>query len=481
VNTTLRVTILSILFIHTADNQELKFVVVDCTNASRSVQKQTFLGELNVHTSDLVQIIGRKSLHRPLTHPFNQDNRGSITLRATQVENTADIVHLEISAMNLDSKDTVLFVDNTSPFLVIKRHVQETIYETIYTSEVIKGTMNVPFRTIELSMYQLCYGDRSKRFRIECWSHKKNLQHDLIGALETSLETLQKNVLNATMYPLINEKLKAELSDYKNSGSLCVQSVMVEKRPSFLDYILGDTLLSLSIGVDFSKYNETNQLHEHNDDLSVYQKCILETTEMMDIYTDQKYHMYGFGGQLPNHEKSSQCFPLNFNSDSRIKCVEDFQTAYEKCVSVVKMHEPAYFSPLIHTCAANTTKFQILMILTSCVCDDLEDVEQEISQLDGVPMYVVIIGLGSGDLSRLETLNRFRNVKFVKHEENSFIQRAFGDIPRHFLAYMRRNNTIPQSPRKKEVQDTDEAIVQDKYVMIHPPTQVNAADLPYSI
>ena len=41
--------------------------------------------------------------------------------------------------------------------------------------------------------------------------------------------------------PLINEKKKAKKgSSYKNSGQLCIESLRVERRFSFLDFIQGD-------------------------------------------------------------------------------------------------------------------------------------------------------------------------------------------------------------------------------------------------
>jgi hypothetical protein len=468
----------------------LKFVVVDSIHASKNLKKQHFLGEANIAICELIDILGRKTLIKPLVHPLStQEKRGFIVLRTNQAESSADVVHLELSAMNLDSKDITLFVDNTSPFIVISKPEKDA-FTPIYTSEVSKGVLNVSFKPIFVSMHKLCDGDRTKRFRIEFWSYKKSLQHDLIGVFDTNLETLQKNVLNATLYPLINEQLKKEASDYRNSGSLCVQSVIIEKRSSFLDYITGGMLLDCSFAIDFSKKNiisENINLHAHDEQrLNDYQKCVLELGEIFDTFTDQKYSSYGFGAQLPNHEKSSQSFPINFASDARVKGVDGFMRAYDRALSVIQMHEPANFAPVISlsSAVAENNKFQVLVILTSCVCDDLDETLHEIGKLENTPLFIAIIGVGTGDFSKLEELNRFKNVKFIVNDGTNVAKRALKGVPNLFLSFMRKNNIIPQSPRRgeeEEEEDEGRKNVVPEYKVLYPVQQVDINELPYAV
>jgi hypothetical protein len=413
-------------------NDTFKIVVFDCKNfKSKNLKKQNFLGEIEFRINDIIPYVGRKTFVRSLVHPSGStERRGYILIRASTVESIADIVHIELSAINLDSKDSTLFIDNTSPFIIISRGENEIIY----TSEVKQGTQNITFKPIVVPMKKLCDGDRTKRFKIECWSHKKTLQHDLIGVFDTNLETLQKNVLNATLYPLVNEKLKTN-KEYKNSGSLCISSVMIEKRSSFMDYIIGGSLLHLSIAFDFSKKSES----EHNK--YVFQKMMLQICEIFDIYTDRKYAAYGFGAQLPNHEKSSQSFPINFDSDARVKGVEGLVRAYEKALSVVKLNEPAHFSSVISTVASHSSHndgFHVLVIITSCMCDDLQDTLKELSRIENHQPHVVI--LSNSDMSRLSECKNVSCSTFERPME------ALKLIPDIFVAYMRKNNIMPQQP-----------------------------------
>ncbi|KAL0480965.1 hypothetical protein AKO1_013618 [Acrasis kona] len=426
--------------------QNLKLAIIDVTDHSCDiVRNQKFLGETHYTLKELIDNTSKSKILRSLKHPLGGgERRGNTVIYVHEVENSADVVYLDLGAINLDSKDEVLFIDNTLPFLILSRLERDGTASPIYTSETNKGVQSVNFKPIQVSMQKLCLGDRSKKFRIDCYAYKKTLLHELIGGLETCIDTLQKNAFAASsLYPLINDQLKATNgSDYKSSGSLRVNNIMIEKKSSFLDYIIGGRLLTVCVGIDFSNKAHNSALHSLRSE-SVYTKVLHQVKNSIDCYTDHKCMAYGFGAQLPNHEKSSQCFPLSY--DLKLRDVEDMCSAYVKTLTSIKLGDPCNYSSVVATFGSYASSvsngYCVLVLITIGVCDDYEDLVRVIHELKNIPLYISIVNVGEINTRLLELSNQFKNVKVITYEDDCHT--ALEDIPTEFLRFVNKNNIMP--------------------------------------
>lgn len=133
--------------------------------------------------------------------------------------------------------------------------------------------------------------------------------------------------------------------------------------------------------------------------------------------SDQKFPLYGFGGQLKDATTASHCFALNgdiFNPEvaTIANCVE----AYRNGLLGAKLYGPTHFGPLLTYVNEYCTnlasegsqynqKYTILLILTDGAIMDMQASVDEVVRASGLPLSIIIIGVGSADFTTMEKLD----------------------------------------------------------------------------
>ena len=164
------------------------------------------------------------------------------------------------------------------------------------------------------------------------------------------------------------------------------------------------------------------------------------------------------------------CFNINFKEDPNIQYVENIIKEYVNCMDKIYFACPTYFAPIINK-IVNDIKlkkdildYQLLMILTDGMIQDLEDTIEALVEGSFYPLSVIIIGIGDCDFSKMEQLDgdeipikskktgmkRLRDlvqfIPFSKYEkdEKKLINKILEEIPRQIIDYYTFNFIYPE-------------------------------------
>ena len=138
---------------------------------------------------------------------------------------------------------------------------------------------------------------------------------------------------------------------------------------------------------------------------------------------------------------------------------------YHKALNMVRLWGPTNFGPILRAtndmirAENDKLKYNILMILTDGMIDDVDNTINELVAGSFLPLSVIIIGVGNADFSTMnvldadeEPLKDSRGVRaardlvqfvpFLKYENNPerLAQEVLAEIPRQIIEYYQQNN-----------------------------------------
>lgn len=243
---------------------------------------------------------------------------------------------------------------------------------------------------------------------------------------------------------------------------------------SFLDYLHHGLEINLTIGIDFTgsngSPNQKTSLHSivspcQND----YENAIKSCGNIVSEYdSDQLFPVYGFGAKLKGESKVSMCFNLNMKNNPDIHTIDNILVEYRKNVPTLKFYGPTCFGPVIQRCIDtikeenNKLKYNILMILTDGIIDDMPETIELLVQGSFMPLSVIIIGIGDADFTDMEKLDADDNplvskgvksgrdlVQFVpynkfKGDYQKLAEEVLQEIPTQILEFYQMNDIEPE-------------------------------------
>ena len=116
---------------------------------------------------------------------------GKLLITYKEVETNKETVLMDMSAKNLDKKDTF---GESDPYLIISNIEQNGNVNQIYTSQVVRQTVSPVWKAIKIKTKALCQSNRQMKLLFECmdWDSKIKVdlkeKVDVIGSFTTSLE-----------------------------------------------------------------------------------------------------------------------------------------------------------------------------------------------------------------------------------------------------------------------------------------------------
>lgn len=307
-----------------------------------------------------------------------------------------------------------------------------------------------------------------------------------MGAVTTSVRAMLNNA-GAGFNVIEAEKQKK--SSYVNSGLLHVSDVSIERHPTFTEFIAGGMEISLMVAIDFTASNgdPANPTSLHHIDpygaLNQYQDALTAVGNILQPYdSDQKYPVYGFGAKLrqANGQNSpvQHCFPV-YGGGVEVHGVEGILQAYKDGVQNVILSGPTLFGPLInaasgrarsYNCRQDNQKYEILLILTDGVINDMEATIASIVSACEQPLSIIIVGVGAADFSAMHTLDaddtRLQSgakiatrdiVQFVAYNEHAtsvssqLAAQVLHEVPTQVLSFMAQKGIVPNAPTSEAV------------------------------
>jgi hypothetical protein len=326
----------------------------------------------------------------------SRGDQGSLLVRAEPKTNTRDLFCVQFAGHKLANKDG--FFGRSDPYLVVSRLNEDSTWTVIWKSIRIDNNLSPKWAPVKIPMGLLCNGDIDRPLRIEIFDYDENSSHDTMGVVDTSVRGMI--TANGTAFPVI-ELAKKGKKGYTNSGTLTCSNCMIEEHPNFTDFIMGGLEISLTVAIDFTGSNgdpKTPQsLHyicPGGIQKNQYENAILSVGSIVEAYdNDKKFPVYGFGARCrnPNGEYSGvqHCFPV-YGGGFEVDGVSGILQAYKDGIEHVMFSGPTLFNPLItaattHTanmgCSQATQKYNVLLILTDGVINDMEATKSAIIQV----------------------------------------------------------------------------------------------------
>ncbi|XP_055892331.1 copine-3-like [Biomphalaria glabrata] len=397
--------------------QQVRIRIYDVDNATKKLKDDDFLGQVKC---TLAQIVCSSPFTSPLYTKHKQQITNSvITVVAEEVKVNKEIAMFRFSAKQLDNKD---FLSKSDPFLEISRLLPDGTWQVIYRTEVVKNNLHPEWRAFNLDLPTLCSGDWSKPIRLTVFDSDKNGSYDLIGGATTSMSEMIKAISNEVTWSCIHEVKKSKKKNYTDSGRIILNSLQMFKEFSFLEYIFGGLQMNLTVAIDFTSSNgkpdDPKSLHHINPDQpNEYVRAITAVGAVLQDYDwDKLFPALGFGALIPPDMKESFEFPLNFNLENPFcSGVQGILEAYFTCLPKIQLYKPTKVAPVIQhvirfaedaqSKEATGMSYCILLILTDGVFYGIHDVMDALVQASGLPMSIIIVGVGQSDFTQMEVLD----------------------------------------------------------------------------
>eukprot|EP00124_Ichthyophonus_hoferi_P003790 Ihof_evm5s354 gene=Ihof_evmTU5s354 len=455
--------------------QHIRFVVYDIDNSNQGLDQQDLIGSFECTLGEIVGSKGSQ-LAKRLTKSGQGGGPscGVLVVSAEEASSVKAVIKMKLKGVKLDKKD---FFGKSDPFIRISRLRPDNTWAAIYSTEVVKNTLNPVWAPFEVRMQQLCNGDEDRKLKFECFDWNKSGREDVIGAFQTTLRELIEAGETKKPYTIINPS-KSKKSSYRGSGSIIVEHCESVFVPTFLEYIQGGCDINLIVGIDFTASNGDirgpTSLHYYNNQSrpNDYMQAISQVGSILQHYdSDNLYPTYGFGAQTPPDYRVSHCFALTFD-DRRpeVYGIDGVMAAYLQAVTTVRLYGPTNFAPVINkaaesiSCSQADQSYTILLIITDGVITDMQNTKDAIVAASSLPLSIVIVGVGKADFTEMNILdadvtplvNRQGQkmkrdiVQFVPFREfqNStntghLAEAVLEEIPDQFISYFRSKNITP--------------------------------------
>uniref|UniRef100_A0A8R7P510 Protein BONZAI 3 n=1 Tax=Triticum urartu TaxID=4572 RepID=A0A8R7P510_TRIUA len=399
--------------------------------------------------------------------------QGTVTVHAEETASSRMAVDMQFHCLNLDNKDTF---SKSDPFLRVSRLSESAVAIPICKTEVIKNNLNPVWRPITLTSQQ--YSSKDDPLLVECFDFDASGNHELIGALQTTIAQLEN---------LYNSKAGANFYSHKGQkklkGQLFLDKFQEKVQHTFLDYISSGFELNFMVAVDFTASNGDPRVPQslHYIDPSgrpnSYQQAILGVSEVLQFYdNDRRFPAWGFGAKIPRGSVS-HCFNLNASTnDCEVVGVEGIMSAYSSTLYSVSLAGPTLFGPVIskaaeiasHSVQYGNNKYFVLLIITDGVITDQQETKDSIVRASDLPLSILIVGVGNADFTQMRILDadfgkRLESstgrvatrdiVQFVPMREVqaggqvTVVQSLLEELPGQFLEYMRTRDIKPRPPQ----------------------------------
>ena len=315
-----------------------------------------------------------------------------------------------------------------------------------------------------------------KQVNIPCFLLKPQYTIDIINCDNNQIKgnytkTIEQLRLRKNSYN--NLEFKIPIS--KNLSLSIYDNSQLKENFTLFDLISSGIRIKLSIGIDFTGSNghplDMNTLHyildnEPND----YEKVIRSIGNILSNYNNEKlYPVYGFGAILESslYNEASMCFNVNFNDNPEIHTIDNVIKIYRQNLQKLTFSGPTYFSPIINKVINDikvknnndNLEYNILMILTDGVIDDMEETIDALVEGSFEPLSVVIVGIGNADFSKMvildgkdiplvsrNNINWMRDlvqfIQFNKYKDNKkgLTKEILEEISRQIVEYYTLNN-----------------------------------------
>ncbi|EAR93346.1 copine protein (macronuclear) [Tetrahymena thermophila SB210] len=397
-------------------------------------------------------------------------NKSKIILIAEKINDCNNVIFTQWRGVKLMNTDG--WFDKSDPFLRFKRIREDNTEVLIHETEKIMDNLNPIWKPFELPLNRLCNGDHLRPIKVECWDWEKSQKHQFIGEFTFTIDQLNSGKKE---FDLKNPKSK-------KPGKIELTSYRFIERPSFLEYIRGNTQLNLVVCVDFTASNGAvstpQSLHYQNPQvMNAYQQAIYSVGEiLLDYDFDKKVPCYGFGG-VPRYPtltfpSAQHCFPMSGNpQNSEAFGLGEIMNLYNYSLQHVSLSGPTLFNPILQETIQiaqmcknqGSIVYTIMLILTDGEIHDMNETIDSLVYASNLPLSVIIVGIGNADFANMERLDgddsglvnskgqratrdivQFVPFRNYKGNGQALCKEVLAEIPQQLVSYMTQMGIRPQ-------------------------------------
>eukprot|EP00743_Colponemidia_sp_Colp-15_P003369 GILK01003642.1.p1 GENE.GILK01003642.1~~GILK01003642.1.p1 ORF type:complete len:599 (-),score=69.60 GILK01003642.1:100-1779(-) len=452
--------------------QQLMFKVYDVDNDTPSLADDDFIGQATCTIGEIAGSRGQVVM-KPLHRANDSNARGTLIARVEEVTSCREQATISLKGTHIEN--VAGFFSKSDPFVVISRSREDGSWVPVYQTPPSRSNLNPVWPTIQITVQKLCNGDHNRPLQLEVFDHKRNGDHVFIGRAQASLNDMRA----LGCVKIINPEKKAKKGKgYDNSGVINFARCDVVRYPTFVEYLQGGCELSLIVAIDFTSSNGDpnlpNSLHFRNPyGPNEYELAINAVGNILSDYdSDKKFPVFGFGGKVQG--TVSHCFPLTFDPRNvEVDGVAGICGVYRRALDHVLLSGPTVFGPIMQAgiqyamqhSTQQSQKYTILLILTDGVIHDMSATIDSIVQASGLPLSVVIVGVGEADFSQMVVLDadttplvdshgrqmyrdivQFVPFRSVANHPARLAKEVLAEIPEQLLSYMRVRNILPNPP-----------------------------------
>ena len=269
----------------------------------------------------------------------------------------------------------------------------------LYQSEAVSNTAK--FNTTLIPLYLL-----TPDFQIIF----QNFSHTPIASFTTSVNELinanDDNLVETIPFP-VTEEISVEL---RNKTKL-------KRKYSFVEYLRNGVQIGLSIAIDYTGSNGTpsqsTSLHyTANGNVNDYESAIVSCGSVVSYYDyDQKFPVFGFGGNPKKMVGNKMCFHLNEEEDPEIHTIEEVRNIYRTKTPTISLSWPTEFGPVLKKLIDmvkkenDFKKYNIMMILTDGQIGDMATTKSLLVQASKLPISIIIVGVGNANFDNMNELD----------------------------------------------------------------------------
>ena len=221
-------------------------------------------------------------MKRGLVKNGNDKSNGFILITGDEKKNQSnnELVDMMIEMNVQCSSDSILF-------FIINKNLNPVSWIPIYKSESVPKNISKGlyfWKKVQILTSTLCKEEEDRPIKLEVFKSFKNGKHQCLASTQFTLAHLKLG--EQTRFTLENPKNGSE------KGHLRFQSIQVQKRYTFLEYIFGGCEISLAVAVDYTLSNgdpnDRNSLHYFDLAKNEYLRAIESVGQILQYYDSDK-------------------------------------------------------------------------------------------------------------------------------------------------------------------------------------------------
>ena len=290
---------------------------------------------------------------------------------------------------------------------------------------------------MQIIMRREVYQDQSKNYNL-----KEEQRNIVLSSLVISPNSVYERVF--------------EKNENHDILSIRVNGNPDNKNNSLLNYFKEGFKLSCFFSIDFSQGLNKQSI---KDSKKNYLGIIKSIINIILIYTQNNFFIYGYGASLKDKKKSNSInnniFNLNINEKEKVDCTNFFDKINKFQYNNIIPKEKVLFSNMLKEITNDIFKihdnkyYNLLFVFARELIEDnnIQETKSVLDEMEKLPISIIVICLGQNDFSKMNELKNYSNKFVIIEFKNAFnenyekaVEWSLGEIGKQIIDYYKSVN-----------------------------------------